>query len=318
MGSIIAGLPCEGKREGITLDAGGPVRYNGSHIRSARCAIFSLWKELFHRAKAEARPRALAADTSEVCSVLRFDILTLFPGLFCGVFEESIVRRALDMGLAEIHVHNLRDYATDKHHITDDAPYGGGGGMVLKPEPLFAAVEALLGHPVEARSSADPAVVLLTPQGRRFDQVVARELSSAQRLILICGRYEGFDERVREHLATDEISIGDFVLSGGEIPAMVVVEAVTRLLPGALGDALATSKDSHAAGLLEYPHYTRPVEYRGHRVPDILLSGHHAEVERWRRRQALRRTLERRPDLLEKAELSAEDRAYLASLRQEQ
>ncbi|MGQ9681360.1 MAG: tRNA (guanosine(37)-N1)-methyltransferase TrmD [Anaerolineae bacterium] len=248
---------------------------------------------------------------------MRFDIVTLFPGLFCGVFEESIVKRALDAGLAEIHLHHLRDYAPDRHHVTDDAPYGGGGGMVLKPEPLFAAVEALLGHPVEERTNADPAVILLTPQGRRFDQTVARELSGAQRLILVCGRYEGFDERVREHVATDEISIGDYVLSGGEIPAMVVVEAVIRLLPGALGDALATSRDSHASGLLEYPHYTRPVEYRGHRVPDILLSGHHAEIERWRRQQALRRTLERRPDLLEKADLSAEDRAYLASLRQE-
>lgn len=243
--------------------------------------------------------------------MLRFDILTLFPGLFCGVFEESIVRRALDMGLVDIRLHNIRDYAPGKHHVTDDMPYGGGGGMVMKPEPIFAAVEAVVGHPVEKPADADAPVILLTPQGRLLDQALAMELAQLPRLILICGRYEGFDERVREHLASDEISIGDYVLSGGEIPAMVIVEAVTRLLPGALGDPLATLKDSHAGGLLEYPHYTRPAVFRGHAVPEVLVSGHHAEVERWRRQQALRRTWERRPDLLARAELSEADREFL-------
>ncbi len=246
--------------------------------------------------------------------MLRFDILTLFPGLFCGVFQESIVRRALDMGLVEIHVHNIRDYAPGKHRITDDAPYGGGGGMVMKPEPVFLAVEAVLGHPVVSKEELEVPVILLTPQGRLFRQEVAAELARLSRMILVCGRYEGFDERIRTHLATDEISIGDYVLSGGEIPAMVIVEAVTRLLPGALGDPLAALKDSHADGLLEYPHYTRPAEFRGLRVPEILLSGHHAEVERWRRREALRRTWERRPDLLGRAHLSEEDRQFLREL----
>jgi tRNA (guanine37-N1)-methyltransferase len=246
--------------------------------------------------------------------MLQFDILTLFPGLFCGVFEESIVRRALDVGLVDIRIHNIRDYAPGRHQVTDDAPYGGGGGMVMKPEPIFLAVEAVVGHSVEEPEGAGMPVILLTPQGRLFSQGLAAKLAEQPRLILICGRYEGFDERVREYLATDEISIGDYVLSGGEIPAMVVVEAVTRLLPGALGDPAATLKDSHASGLLEYPHYTRPAEYRGHSVPDVLLSGHHAEVERWRRRETLRRTWQRRPDLLVRAELSEADRAYLREL----
>ena len=246
--------------------------------------------------------------------MLRFDILTLFPGIFCGVFEESIVRRALDVGLLAIEVHNIRDYAPGKHRLTDDAPYGGGGGMVMKPEPIFLAVESILGHPVSGKADVDVPVILLTPQGRLFTHEVARELSQLSRLLLVCGRYEGFDERVRAHLATDEISIGDYVLSGGEIPAMVVVEAVTRLLPGALGDPLAAIKDSHVGGLLEYPHYTRPPEFRGHRVPEVLLSGHHAEVERWRRREALRRTWERRPDLLPKALLTEADREFLRQL----
>lgn len=246
--------------------------------------------------------------------MLRFDILTLFPGLFCGVFEESIVRRALDMQLVEIHLHNIRDYAPGKHHVTDDAPYGGGGGMVMKPEPIFLAAEALVGHAVNAPEDLGAPAILLTPQGRPFNQSVATELAHHSRLILICGRYEGVDERVRQHLATDEISIGDYVLSGGEIPAMVIVEAVTRLLPGALGDPLGALRDSHASGLLEYPHYTRPPEYKGYTVPDMLLSGHHAEVERWRRRESLRRTWERRPDLLAKAPLTEADRAFLREL----
>ena len=246
--------------------------------------------------------------------MLRFDILTLFPGLFCGVFEESIVRRALDAGLIEIALHNIRDYAPGRHHVTDDAPYAGGGGMVMKPEPIWLAVEALLGHEVSGPADVDAPVVLLTPQGRRFDQRVAVELAQKERLILICGRYEGFDERVRAYLANDEISIGDYVLSGGEIPAMVVVEAVTRLLPGALGDPMGALKDSYTSGLLEYPHYTRPPVWRGYGVPEILLSGHHAEVERWRRQQALLRTWQRRPDLLAGAELSEADREFLRQM----
>jgi tRNA (guanine37-N1)-methyltransferase len=246
--------------------------------------------------------------------MLHFDILTLFPGLFCGVFEESIVRRALDAGLVDIQLHNIRDYAPGRHHVTDDAPYGGGGGMVMKPEPIFLAVEAVLGHPVNSQADADVPLILLTPQGRPFKQSVAEEMARLERLVLICGRYEGFDERVREHLATDEVSIGDYVLSGGEIPAMVMVEAITRLLPGALGDPLATIKDSHASGLLEYPQYTRPPEFRGYGLPEVLLSGNHLELDRWRRREALRRTWERRPDLLAQAELSESDREYLRSL----
>jgi tRNA (guanine37-N1)-methyltransferase len=240
---------------------------------------------------------------------MRFDILTLFPGLFAGVFDESIVRRARDAGLVTIVLHNIRDYAAGRHQVTDDTPYGGGGGMIMKPEPIFAAVEAVLGQ----EQAATP-IILLTPKGRTFDQRIARELSNHSRLLLICGRYEGVDERVHRYLITDEISIGDYVLAGGEIPTMVVVEAVTRLIPGALGDPSATFEDSYAEGLLEYPHYTRPPVFRGHAVPDVLLSGHHAEIVRWRRQQALRRTWEQRPDLLEHAQLSDEDRAYLRHL----
>jgi tRNA (guanine37-N1)-methyltransferase len=243
---------------------------------------------------------------------MRFDVLTLFPTLFSGVFEESIVKRAVESGLATIAVHNIRDHATDRHHITDDEPYGGGGGMVMKPEPIFRAVEAVVGEEVLPTGRDDPTqIVLLSPAGRLFNQAIALELAAHERLVLVCGRYEGVDERVRQHLATDEISVGDYVLSGGEIPAMVVVEAVTRLLPGALGDPLATVRDSHASGLLEHPHYTRPAEFRGWAVPEVLLSGNHAEVARWRRQQSLLRTFQRRPDLLAKADLSAEDRDFL-------
>jgi len=243
---------------------------------------------------------------------MRFDILTLFPRLFCGVFEESIVKRAVEAGLVTIALHNIRDYASDKHHITDDEPYGGGGGMVMKPEPIFHAVEAVLGDEALPMNQQDATqVVLLSPAGRLFNQRIAVELATHDRLLLICGRYEGVDERVREHLVTDEISIGDYVLSGGEIPAMVVVEAVTRLLPGALGDPLAARRDSFANDLLEHPHYTRPAEFRGWGVPEVLLSGNHAEVARWRRHQSLLRTYLRRPELLADADLSPEDRAFL-------
>lgn len=243
---------------------------------------------------------------------MRFDVLTLFPGMFTGPLEESILKRARERGIISVYLHNIRDYASGRHRITDDAPYGGGGGMVMKPEPIFAAVEAILGD------ETGVPVILLSPQGRLFTQQVARELARHPRLVLICGRYEGVDERVREHLATDEISIGDYVLSGGELAAMVIIDAVTRLLPGVLGDPGATFEDSYAWGLLEYPHYTRPAVFRGWAVPEVLLSGDHAAIARWRREQALRRTWERRPDLLEKAMLTPQDRAFLARLEAEQ
>lgn len=247
---------------------------------------------------------------------MHFDILTLFPGLFAGVFEESIIKRAREAGLVTITTHNIRDHAAGRHQVTDDTPYGGGGGMIMKPEPIFAAVEAVLA-PEEYEGDTVP-IILLTPQGRLFTQKVARELSHYARLLLICGRYEGVDQRVHEYLATDEISIGDYVLAGGEIPAMVVVEAVTRLLPGVLGDPSATFEDSHAEGLLEYPQYTRPPVFRGHTVPDVLLSGHHARIVAWRRQQALRRTWRVRPDLLRRAHLTDEDRDYLRHLESTQ
>jgi tRNA (guanine37-N1)-methyltransferase len=240
---------------------------------------------------------------------MHFDILTLFPGLFAGAFEESIIKRARKSGSVTIDLHNIRDYAAGRHRVTDDTPYGGGGGMIMKPEPIFTATEAVLGEQVNTVP-----ILLLTPKGRLFRQSVARELSHHDRLLLICGRYEGVDERVHRYLATDEISIGDYVLSGGEIAAMVIVDAVTRLLPGVLGDPSATFEDSHAEGLLEYPHYTRPPVFRDHPVPEVLLSGHHAEITRWRRRQALQRTLERRPDILSSARLIEEDLAYLAEM----
>ena len=248
---------------------------------------------------------------------MRFDIFTLFPEMFISPFDASIIRRACEAGQVTLAVHNIRDYATDKHHMTDDTPYGGGGGMVMKPEPIWNAVEGVLGF--DPTGCLDlPPIILLTPQGRLFTQGVARELATYQRLLLICGRYEGVDERVRQYLSTHELSIGDYVLTGGEVPAMVVVDAVVRLLPGVLGDPGATADDSHASGLLEYPHYTRPAVYRGFSVPDILLSGHHAEVERWRRREALRRTRQRRPDLLARADLSQADCELLAQLEAEE
>jgi tRNA (guanine37-N1)-methyltransferase len=244
---------------------------------------------------------------------LEFDILTLFPGMFHGPLQESIVKRAAEAGIIAARVHNIRDWAAGKHHQTDDTPYGGGGGMVMKPDPIWNAAEAVLGADMDARGK-DVSVVLLTPQGRLLTHAVARELARNRRVVLICGRYEGVDERVRELLVTDEISIGDYVLSGGELPAMVVVEAVTRLLPGVLGDPGATFEDSHAEGLLEYPQYTRPPEFRGLKVPDELLSGNHAELVKWRRQQSLMRTFQRRPDLLQSAALTSADRAFLRSL----
>jgi tRNA (guanine37-N1)-methyltransferase len=243
---------------------------------------------------------------------LHFDILTLFPGLFAGAFDESILRRAREAGLVTIALHNIRDHAEGRHKVCDDTTYGGGGGMIMKPEPIVAAAEAVLGPEL-----GQVPVILLSPGGRPFTQRLARELSRLRRLLLICGRYEGIDERVRECLAADEVSIGDYVLAGGEVPAMVVVEAVTRLIPGVLGEPSAPFEESHADGLLEYPHYTRPLEFRGRAVPPVLLSGHHAEIVRWRRQQALRRTWLRRPDLLQQATLTAEDRAFLRQLEAE-
>jgi tRNA (guanine37-N1)-methyltransferase len=225
---------------------------------------------------------------------MRFDVFTLFPEMFSAYLNESILKRAREAGLLEVLLHHIRDYATDKHRTTDDEPYGGGGGMVMKPEPIFAAVESVLGSPPSCP------VILLTPQGRTFTQQVAEELAGADHLALLCGRYEGVDERVRQYLVTDEISLGDYVLTGGELPALAIIDAITRLVPGVLGDPEAPQKDSHASGLLEYPHYTRPPEFRGWQVPEILRSGNHAAIEQWRQEQALRRTQERRPDMLEK------------------
>jgi tRNA (guanine37-N1)-methyltransferase len=240
---------------------------------------------------------------------MRFDVFSLFPAALQPYFEISILQRAIDHGLLEIFLHDIRAYTTTKHHVTDDAPYGGGGGMVMKPEPIFAAVEDVLGTPPQYP------LVLLTPQGRVFNMQIARELASYPRVGLLCGRYEGIDERVRQYLVTDEISIGDYVLTGGELPALVVLDAVARFIPGVLGDPDGADDDSHASGLLEYPHYTRPVDFRGWTVPDVLLSGNHALITRWRREQSLLRTLKRRPDLLEKAELSDADRKILKIAR---
>jgi len=234
---------------------------------------------------------------------MRIDILTLFPEMFAGPFDASITARARAGGMLEIALHNPREYTTDKHRIVDDYAYGGGPGMVMKPEPLFACAEAV-------RAMAEPPgrVVLLTPQGRLLSNDVAAELAGEPRLIVICGHYEGVDERVREGLADDEISIGDYVLSGGEPAAMVLVDAVARQLPGVLGSEQSLEEESHAQGLLEYPQYTRPPEYRGMAVPEILLSGHHAEIAKWRREQSIARTARRRPDLLAKARLTAAER----------
>ena len=236
---------------------------------------------------------------------LLFDVFTLFPDVFTPYLDTSILQRARESSLVEVHLHNIRDWTTDRHHVCDDIPYGGGGGMVMKPEPIFTAVESVLGAPPSCP------LILLDPQGRVFTQAVAQELSQSPHLALLCGRYEGIDERVRQHLVTDEISIGDYVLSGGELPALVLIDAITRLLPGALGDPGGASDDSHATGLLEYPHYTRPPVFRGWGVPEILLSGDHGRIAKWRRQQSLLRTRQRRPDLLEKAALSDSDRDYL-------
>lgn len=221
---------------------------------------------------------------------MKIDVLTLFPAMFAGPLDESIIRRAREAGRLELVLHQLRDYAHDRHKTVDDRPFGGGPGMLLKPEPLFEAVEKLAGEQTR--------VVLMSPSGRRFSQGIARELAGEEHLVLVTGHYEGFDERVREHLADDELSIGDYVLTNGALPAMVVIDAVARLLPGVLGDDASADEESFSAGLLEYPHYTRPAEFRGWKVPDVLLSGNHAEIARWRAEQSRLRTEQRRPDLL--------------------
>ncbi|MEK0316064.1 tRNA (guanosine(37)-N1)-methyltransferase TrmD [Cohnella sp. 56] len=297
---------------------------------------------------------------------MRVDVLTLFPEMFAGVFGSSILGKARDRGLVELNTVNFRDYSNNKHNTVDDTPYGGGGGMVLKPDPIFAAVEAVTGktwladEPDAARaaaqaasgqpadgfaadactadactadtpaaaaeaadgsapdpSSADisvtprPRVILMCPQGETFTQAKAQELSREEHLIFICGHYEGYDERIRSHLVTDELSIGDYVLTGGELPAMTVIDAVVRLLPGVLGNESSAVTDSFSDGLLEYPHYTRPVNFRGLQVPDVLLSGHHAEIDKWRRQQSLLRTWTRRPELLERAALTDKEKQWL-------
>jgi len=239
---------------------------------------------------------------------MRFDIFSIFPEAFDNYINLSILKRAREMGALEVATHNIRDWAQDKHHTTDDTPYGGGGGMVMKPEPVFAAVESVLGQPPTCP------VIMLSPQGRLFTQEIAFELAAHDHLALLCGRYESVDERIRQHLVSDSLSIGDYVLTGGELPALVVIDAVARLLPGVLGDPEAPLKDSHAAGLLEYPHYTRPPEFRGWEIPAVLLSGNHAEIARWRRQESLRRTLQSRPDLLDKADLTQTDLAFLKQL----
>ncbi|KHL91845.1 tRNA (guanine-N1)-methyltransferase [Paenibacillus sp. IHB B 3415] len=256
---------------------------------------------------------------------MRIDVLTLFPEMCEGVFGTSILGKARDKGIVSLNAVNFRDFSGNKHNSVDDTPYGGGGGMVLKPDPIFAAVEHVLAETSAEAGAAEsaidppakPRIILMCPQGRTYNQQIAEELAQEQHLIFICGHYEGYDERIREHLVTDELSIGDYVLTGGELPALTVIDSVVRLQPGALGNETSAVTDSFSTGLLEYPHYTRPAEFRGWKVPDMLLSGHHANIEVWRREQALQRTLERRPDLLETAELSAKDKLTLKRLQEQ-
>lgn len=281
--------------------------------------------------------------------MMRIDVLTLFPEMCEGVFSTSILGKAREKGIVSLNAVNFRDFSGNKHNSVDDTPYGGGGGMVLKPDPIFAAVEHVLAasgnlelprsegeqageadnvHTIhddgniaeyngESTAQGKPRIILMCPQGRTYNQQIAEELAQEEHLIFICGHYEGYDERIREHLVTDELSIGDYVLTGGELPALTVIDSIVRLQPGALGNETSAVTDSFSTGLLEYPHYTRPAEFRGWKVPDILLSGHHANIEVWRREQALQRTLERRPDLLETVELTAKDKAALKRLKEQ-
>lgn len=241
--------------------------------------------------------------------MIRFDILTLFPELFNAAFDASLLRKAIDKSLIEINLHNIRDYATGRHRVTDDIPFGGGGGMVMKVEPIARALDDVISD----RDNA--AVILLSPQGEIFRQEIAEDLSMKKRIVLICGHYEGVDERVKDHLVDRELSIGDYVLTGGEYPAMVIIDAVSRLVPGFVGNSDSVLYDSFTTGLLEGPHYTRPREYRGWKVPEVLLSGHKKKIEEWRHASSLLRTLKRRPDLLEKAELTEEDKEIIEALR---
>jgi tRNA (guanine37-N1)-methyltransferase len=244
---------------------------------------------------------------------MKIDVLTLFPSMFDGVFSASILGKAREKGIVSLNTVNFRDYANNKHNTVDDYPYGGGGGMVLKPEPIFAAVEDLIGG-----LNTRPRIILMCPQGEPFSQKKAEELSGEEHLIFICGHYEGYDERIREHLVTDELSIGDYVLTGGELPAMVVIDSVVRLLPGVLGNETSAVTDSFSTGLLEYPHYTRPVKFRDWEVPEILLSGHHENIAKWRKRQSLLRTLRKRPDLLDRYPLTPEERKWLDEIKEQE
>jgi tRNA (guanine37-N1)-methyltransferase len=264
-------------------------------------------------------------------TTLRFDIITIFPGFFAGMFDHGVVKRAIQNGLLSVDLHDLRQFAHDRHRTVDDRPFGGGEGMVLKPEPLTEAVEALGLAPKRHRAAQGETVILLSAQGKPFSQAMARELAQATRVVLLCGRYEGVDERVNELVADQEVSIGDYVLSGGELAAAVVLDATMRLLPGVLGNEASSQYESFGAadaslppaglqsthgagGLLDYPHFTRPAEFRGLTVPEVLSSGNHDQIRRWRREQALRKTLRNRPDLLQAAELSAQDRSFLRTL----
>ncbi len=257
---------------------------------------------------------------------MRFDVFTLLPEVFPSYLDTSILKKARERGLIDVHLHNIRDYTHDKHNTTDDTPYGGGGGMVMKPEPIFEAIETVLGltppqtqpkpfDQTQDKPASPTPIILLTPQGRVFNQTIAKELSQHPRIALLCGRYEGIDERIRQHLVTDEISIGDYVLTGGELPALMVIDAISRLLPGVLGDPTGAEDDSHAMGLLEYPHYTKPPEFRGWKVPEVLTTGNHAKIDQWRREQALLRTYQKRPDMLAKADLTEKDKKFIQSLR---
>lgn len=241
---------------------------------------------------------------------MNIHVLSLFPAMFEGVFQQSIMKKAQDKGAVSLQVTDFREFADNKRQV-DDYPYGGGAGMVLKPEPVFRAVE-------EVTKERKPRVILMCPQGERFTQQKAEELSAEEELVFICGHYEGYDERIREHLVTDEISIGDFVLTGGELAAMTVIDSVVRLLPGVLGNDDSSIKDSFSTGMLEHPHYTRPAEFRGWKVPEVLTSGNHAKIEEWRETEALKRTLERRPDLLEKVELTDVQKKLMIQLKQDQ
>jgi len=240
---------------------------------------------------------------------MKLDIVTIFPRMVEAPLAESLIGRAIERGLLDVRVRDLRDYTEDRHRVVDDVPYGGGPGMVLKPEPFFRAVEAIV-----AERGAPDAVVLTSPQGERFSHAHAERLSRLERIVMLCGRYEGVDDRVREHLATEELSIGDYVLTGGELPALVIVDAVARLRPGVVGDEASVVSESFVRGVLDFPHYTRPADFRSMTVPAVLLSGHHAQVASWRRREAMRRTFERRPDLLDEATLDDEERQWLREL----